>query len=798
MKNQVSLALAAGCAAISLTTCAAPAKAVALLPEPEPFRSVVIGQKGGISTEYEAAFGLLKWPVQNFFYARGEMADDAFFDALKSASLVMMCPTTPDSLSARADELKAWLEAGGILIAGGFTEASFDGWLRAIGPEYASPEIWGNLGWSTPKQRELDPPDPLRVFPRRLVDTDQGHHWTNFQPLPGGSVWRVVSKRIASHREANNRPNIIRAPVGKGWIVLSNIRIPAPEWVENARAMSELGRLGLAPVSGDGFAIRQGAGTLKVVVKGDAEATKGLQLALEIRPRDGADEDQNGKPDKPQAFRAAGAADNAGNVAFALDYDNVARGDCRVLVRIGKGDDWATVLDETRHFPRLVEIDPPNYRGMVSAARRKADVALPFAFTPLKEKVENAKLEAKVVTGDGKTVVWTKTFRGDALKEKTLSLGLKQETPAGTYRLQTRLMRPGKTKPLFTNEVAFAIRATKPYQTFVDQDGVLLRGGEPWFPLGIYHASPADAARWTKMGFNAQQFWSWDEARLDEIHDTYGISVIYECIHNKSDGVVERNQKKYATNPAIAMWYLWDEPTINEVFQVKRMNERLHGDLERPTFIVCEQDTVAAIKLQASYGDVVAVDSYPISVKDGEVRGNVMDVPNRLTRMLRVLEGRRPLIAVLQAFGTEPPEHLRCMAYLALSRDVKGIYWYCWSQMGGGKVGIGINTNPDLQTALGKIVEEMKALSPALLAGGTSFEVEGTAVLGRYFGNKKTGRYLLLVNGSSDAAEVKVELPKLAKRKVGKAVVGDAPVSVKSGVVTASLPGLAAVVVEMK
>ena len=79
-----------------------------------------------------------------------------------------------------------------------------------------------------------------------------------------------------------------------------------------------------------------------------------------------------------------------------------------------------------------------------------------------------------------------------------------------------------------------------------------------------------------------------------------------------------------------------------------------------------------------------------------------------------------------------------------------------------------------------------------------SFEVEGTSVLGRVFGSKKTGRYLLLVNGSSDAAEVKVAHPKLAKRKVGKAVVGDAPVAVKSGVATASLPGLAAVVVELK
>ena len=786
-------------AVFSLVLFAVPAVEGAAAVEPPPFRSVVLGVRGFLDDEYDFAFERLGWPVTKFSLAKGEAADDAFFAALKEAGLLLICPNAPDFLSPRVAELKAWIEEGGVVLAGGFTEPSSAAWLKVIGTAYACPEIWGNLGWSTPRQRELTPPDPLRVFPRPLAETDQGHHWTNFQRLPAGSPWRTVSTRIAAHREANGHPNVIRARVGKGWVILSNIRTPTPDWIENARALAALESLGLTFVSCEGLSVGQGAGRLALSVAGgkDAKAKK-LSLALDILPRSGADEDQDGKPDAPQSFRAVGRSSADGKAAFALDYFNAARGECRVVLRIGANGKWATVLDETRHFPRLVEIAPPNYRGMVSAARRTTDVLLPFSFNPLRERVENARLEATLFAADGKHAVWQKTFRGAKLKEKALAVGLPQTAAPGEYRLALRLMRPNRAKPLFTNEVAFAIRAAAPHQTFVDQDGTLLRGGKPWFPLGIYHAGPDEAAEWMKMGFNSQQFWSWDAGGLAALHKDWGLSVVFEGKHNKGEGVVEGLVRKYATDPAVAMWYLWDEPTTADLPKVRAMEARMHGDLDRPTFIVCDQATLGAVRFQSLYGDVVAVDSYPISVKDGEVRGDVMEVPARIRRLREATEGRRPVVAVLQAFGCEPKPQFRCMAYLALAEGVNGIYWYCWKQIGGGKIGDGIANNPDLQKTLGQIVGEMKALSPALLAGGESFAVEGTQVRGRVFGDAKAGRYLLLVNGSGEAAEVKASHPSLAKRRVGKTVVGAASVSLGGGAATASLPAYAVVVVELK
>ncbi len=769
--------------------------------EPPPFRSVVLGQKGFLDDEYDFAFERLGWPVTKFAFAKGEAVDDAFFAALREAGLLLICPNTPDFLSPHVAELKAWIEAGGVVLAGGFTEQGSGAWLKAIGPEYACPEIWGNLGWSTPRQRECDPSDPLRVFPRALAETDQGHHWTNFQRLPAGSPWRVVSTRIAAHREANKHANVIRARVGKGWVILSNIRIPTPDWIENARALAALESLNLTFVSCEGIVVRQGEGRLALAVGGEgAKAAKRLQLALDILPRQDADENQDGKSDAPQSFRAIGKTGADGVAAFALDYFNVARGECRVVLRVGADGRWATVLDETRQFPRLVEIAPPHYRGMVSTARRTTDVLLPFSFNPLRERVENAKLEATLFAADGgNRAVWQKTFRGAKLKERVLPVELPQTAAAGAYRLTVRLMRPNRAKPLFTNEVAFVVRAAAPYQTFVDQDRALLRGGSPWFPLGIYHAAPNEAAEWMKMGFNSQQFWSWDAGGLAALHKDYGLSVVFEGKHNKGEGVVEGNIRKYATDPAIAMWYLWDEPTISDLPKVRTMNERMHGDLERPTFIVCDQDTCGAVRYQSLYGDVVAADAYPLSVgKDGAVRGDVTDVSARIRRLHEATEGRRPVVAVLQAFGFEPEPQFRCMAYLALAEGVNGIYWYCWKQIGGGKVGDGIVNSPDLQKTLAKIVREMKELSPALLAGGESFDVAGTQVRGRIFGDAKTGRRLLLVNGSKDDVKVEVSHPALVRRRVGKTLVGDTPVSVRGGIATAALPGYAAVVIELK
>ena len=781
--------------ALSAATAAGGAEAAA---EPPPFRSVVLGLKGHHDDEYDFAFKRLGWPVAKFTFAKGESADDAFFAALNKAGLLLICPNAPDFLSPRAAELKAWIEKGGVVLAGGFTEPSSAAWLKSLGPGYACPEIWGNLGWSTPRQRELSPPDPLRVFPRPLAETDQGHHWTNFQRLPAGSPWQTVSLRIAAHREADGHPNVIRARVGKGLVILSNIRTPTPDWIENARALAALESLGLAFVSCDGLPVRPGEGRLSLVVAGEGAKSKKLQLALDVLPRPGADEDQDGKPDAPQSFRAVGRVGADGRAEFSLGYFNAARGERRVVLRVGADGKWATVLDETRRFPRLVEIEPPRYRGMVSTARRTADVLLPFSFNPLREKTDGARLEATLFAADGRRVVWQKTFRGTKLKENVLPVGLPQTAAPGRYRLSARLVRPGRAKPLFTNEVAFAVRAAASYQTFVDQDGTLLRGGKPWFPLGIYHAGPNEAADWMKMGFNSQQFWSWDAGGLAALHRDYGISVVFEGKHNKGEGVVEGLIRKYATDPAVAMWYLWDEPTTPDLPKVREMEARMHGDLDRPTFVVCDQATVGAVRLQALYGDVVAADSYPVSVKDGVARGDVMEVPERIRRLREATEGRRPVVAVLQAFGSEPKPQFRCMAYLALAEGVDGVYWYCWKQIGGGKIGAGIANSPELQKTLAKVVGEIGGLSPALLAGGESFAVGGTKVLGRVFGDAKTGRHLLLVNGSPDAAEVKAAHPSLAKRRVGMAIVGDTAVSVKGGVASASLPGYAVVVVELK
>ncbi len=737
--------------------------------------------------------------MTKFAFAKGGAADDAFFAALREAGLLVICPNTPDFLSPRVLELKAWIEAGGVVLAGGFTDQGSGAWLKAIGPEYACPEIWGNLGWSTPCQRECDPPDPLRIFPRALAETDQGHHWTNFQRLPAGSPWRIVSTRIATHPEANKHANVIRARVGKGWIILSNIRTPTPDWIENARALAALENLGLTYVSCEGLAVKQGEGHLTLTLTGEGvKAAKRLHLALEIVPRQDADEDQNGKPDAPQEFRTNAKVDAEGNAQFTLDYFNTARGENRVILRIGADDKWATVFEETRQFPHLVEISPPNYRGMVSSARRTENVLLPFVFTPLREKVENARLEAALFPAEAKRAVWQKVFRGAKLKERVLPIEVPR-TATGAYRLTVRLMRPNRAKPLYTNEVAFTIRPTAAHQVFVDQDCTLLRGGNAWFPLGIYHAAPNEASEWMKMGFNSQQFWSWDAGSLDALHTDYDLAVIFEGKHNKGAGVVEGNICKYATDPAIAMWYLWDEPTISDLPKVRTMNARMHGDLDRPTFIVCDQVTRGAVRYQSLYGDVVAADSYPLSVgKDGSIRGDVTEVVARIRALREVTGGERPVVAVLQAFGFEPALQFRCMAYLALAEGVNGIYWYCWKQIGGGKLGDGIVNSPELQTVLAQVVKEMKSLMPAFLSDGESFDVPETKVHGRVFGNAKTKRYLLLVNGAGDAAEVKVSNPLLAKRRVGKTVVGDAPVTIKGGTAIATLPAYATVVVELK
>lgn len=537
----------------------------------------------------------------------------------------------------------------------------------------------------------------------------------------------------------------------------------------------------------------QGGATylLRVWVKGDPEVKPVLPgLKIEFYNPAGV------KTSESYARGAAPGVWQPLEVRARADADTVR---ATVLLRLfGRGTVW---FDDVE----LLMVAPPPALALEPAhqiAQAGKDRAVPFLLR-LAEEWKAADLPPFALTvlapPKGEAIQAPVEFKRDDARTFEGLLKLPNAV-SGAYRLECRL--PGKDVVaagwLF---VPLVNRRPK----YLTDDGTLLAGGKPFFPIGLYHVGPGSYADVARRGFNCVQGMSntdlgafGDSLRPAEMAGLMVEGPLY------AEGKVWANLPlslkklgRFRKHAMILGWTLADEPDARpEVAEeVPQAYQALHlTDPDHPLSLTLGKPD--QFGYWANFCDVVQVAVYPIP---GQPLTLISDT---LTRARKALQPWQNLTVVLQAGWVKDPMNqptfaqARVMVYLALISGARGIFWYAFNDPGWR-----LSETP-LWPRFDEINKETAALAKPLL-GGTepkSLKVEadgeGLHWLARDLAAKT---YVLLANLGPRTLKVTVTPgdPSLAaslmsgnptQMKEGKATVDLAPESAETLILAAPAP----------
>ena len=377
------------------------------------------------------------------------------------------------------------------------------------------------------------------------------------------------------------------------------------------------------------------------------------------------------------------------------------------------------------------------------------------------------QLETAAGTAAGEPV--RATFDSGSLRaEARLSL---ERIPHGRYRVVAGWEEPQDDGP-GTELAACRLIKVPPQQGTVwyDDRGVLYRDDEPIFPIGMYFiyrqfGDETLRKEYAAAGFNAVQLGWYTRghyvAHLARMKD-WGLDLSL-AVMNESRFYNARQKRRLSLDQAVAhvadiarvvgasaptnllAYYVQDEPQASEAERLGEWCEAVKvNDPYHPTLIcLCFKE---ALRAYAQVVDILAPDPYP-----GFPGGPITKVSDFLIEANRAVRGRKPVLAVLQAFGArrkEPvlptPAELRCMTYLALVHEARGVYYFSYNWNGPLR-----EDHPAQWAELKKLAGEMRDRRDIFLADGAGLTVAeptfGAPVHARVM-KTDAGTYLLAVN----------------------------------------------------
>ncbi len=762
------------------------------------------------SDEFSEAIKGVGWNAE----AYGDSAQewDRLAKKLGDYDVVLAYPGMSNVSAGTGKALISFMEAGGAVVTTGVNADSSVAWLKALDAKYEvqvkSPE---NKAKSPPVS-EL-PPDSrstLLSFP----------DWVVYPADPVGRHFAFTGKNVSEWEPAAriyNQPCVILKRFGKGSLVLSTPRYRDAAFLGNISKMVELQR--------DGIAFRQishnyedtknlvpGRGETSLRFLNTSSGPLSMKAVMEVTAKN--------MTRAPWGLRAEKVGNREFTISITSMLDIEGPFDARITLINQETGKRTPLLTFSETFPEFLEVVPPSYRGMISAARRDPSVHFAVALNPVAENVAGTKIEVSVSDPAGK-VLATQEVVATGPGNIPVSLPLAADAPAGTYTLTAKAMRKGMFP--ISASAPFKIVPVRPGQVFIDQDSVILDEGKPFFPIGLYHAHLFQFDEWKDLGINFLQLWSWDW------HDQYkvipqaraaGIRVVYEDRfwgnilkeHRKpwlkqfsfeTDAEFRAKIEKIRDDPSqfVSMWYLSDEAVSSMTPHVMRARDFLYGlDEDHPTFNLSTGNTEIG-----KAGDVLAIDRYPVYFGS---RIPLTNVGEFMEAARRGVDYRKPVIAVIQSFGektahTETPQEVRTMSYVALTRGIQGIMWYCWKETGDWKGqnshgAQGAGWHPETAAMLKVLIAEIKVFAPALLEPNSrTMKSADGCVQAILAGSEKTGRFLVYVNSEYDPADVTLAVPELQGATLEPLFDGPAG-AVVDGKLALKLPPLATGVYRVK
>ncbi len=707
--------------------------------------AVLGGSDGRHRDEFDGALKRLPTWMADRYNTETAESVAALAANLLRYDLVLACPlinyVNPQDMTVHAAAFREFVKNGGGLCITDACYSSAYGWLTAIDPSLAlgnknkDSKEWG---WDV---ADATPPSPLRTFPCKLMENST---WS-FLTLPEGAQWEIVARV----RDADGPPLTVVRRYGKGFIYVTTQRQPSMEALQNYRAFLTLCRFGLTASSDSALTLKPGPRNELKFALNNISANP-VEISVGFAPF--------GKT-APVKLKPGASYE------YAQAYEMNAYGPTRFSVSVLSGVQEEPLVDRVVNLPEALTVFPHASRGLLSAARRSETVDFTIAVSPADQtKPEQLTLRTRLYDNNDQLIAGTQLV---AAAEQTIRLPFPKTLPGGSYYARSVLLAPNNEGVLTSwrgieVDAPLEVLPVRKAQTIIDQDMTFLVDGKPFFPLGIYHVELKELTNAVQnLGINLIQLFSWFGAEGVTIANDLGVKVLWEQNHASAKGVIREAVRLVGQHPGVFAWYGMDEPYEAQFDEARFRMDSYHAyDKHHPTYMVSCSPLL--FPQHAQLADIFAPDPYPL----GEAcnpEGDVELVAAWMDQGWAATRRAKPVVCVPQSFGKEPLPMFRCMAYLAITHDARGIIWYPWRQQGGGPLGIGIANNPEQQALLKQIIAEFKELTPALVAHERrmfkSTDGKVHALLCREEGNSYT---LILVNGKNENVETALDIPELA------------------------------------
>ncbi len=321
----------------------------------------------------------------------------------------------------------------------------------------------------------------------------------------------------------------------------------------------------------------------------------------------------------------------------------------------------------------------------------------------------------------------------------------------------------------------------------LDAQGRFLQAGEPYLPLGVYHAEPEDLGRVAEAGFTLAQMAP--PASVDELKAAVAaaqaakvrllVPLYPGLVGSAAAEAAAALVKQFAEEEIICGWLLADEPEarpdsdgpVTELYlRVRRADSR------HPAFLTCGPQ--ADLAAWAALCDVPLVQAFSRGEDQASVR-------KRLDQAGKSVRATQPWLAVLAAGwpGQAPPslEQARAGLYRALTSGAAGALWFSLRE------GSWDLTATPLWAELSRLNAEASELAPALREGESLGKVEVSVAQVSALAVKRGEQvYLVLFNESDKPLQGAVRLPVAVTE--GEYLDGEGEVKTQSRTVRFDLP----------
>lgn len=288
---------------------------------------------------------------------------------------------------------------------------------------------------------------------------------------------------------------------------------------------------------------------------------------------------------------------------------------------------------------------------------------------------------------------------------------------------------------------------------------VLLVEGKPFFPIGIYRASPADLAG---TAFNCIPGWdSSDQATLDACAAA-GIYMLPDLTGLMRGHLPQQAAlciRECMNHPAVLAWYVCDEPdhaawTVPpDELELARKVLR-SADPNHPTCAVVMPWAESNLYGYADCVDILMADPYPIGSRKPT---NFSSVTRANDIMRRATKFAKPTWSVIQGTAQATPEEETAVVYLSITHGARGVLFWEYADA---------HKNPAVWKQIVTLADEMRQLSPALTSPDTAKPATADNAAISVLAKQGTDNITVIaVNGSdAPATDVRITIPELGTK----------------------------------